>query len=182
MSDGNFRWLLRQPLTDEQRKQVELKEAWEDMARAAQGKRILERLNSGRAGVPPSFDALRRASRTFGGLTPSGPPKIGAQPIIKGPSLDDIFQSDYMKRMRNHSPSLPEYTPKGIEPLRSRFSEGPWKVPTGRIDPYPREVTRMPTDIRQDWLRTYYRANPMAAQQARSEARTIIDWAHTHLR
>jgi hypothetical protein len=57
-----------------------------------------------------------------------------------------------------------------------------FRVPTGRWEPFPRERLGIPIHQRQNWLRNYYAANPMAAARARSEARTITDWAHKVLR
>ena len=130
--------------------------------------------------MPASYDAFRRSLQHFGGLEPPGPPKVLKQQLIKGPPISDLLKRDYMERIRKSGlPSLPDYKPKALEPMsRTR----PWEVPRGRIDPYPREVNRAPMAERQNWLRTYYRENPMAAQQARSEARTMIEWAHKYLR
>lgn len=57
-----------------------------------------------------------------------------------------------------------------------------WQVPRGRTEPFPHEVIKFQMRDRQSWLRDYYEVNPLAAQRARRQARTIIDWAHKHLR
>lgn len=58
----------------------------------------------------------------------------------------------------------------------------PWRLRRDQVEPFPREVSRIRPRYRQHFLRHYYRANPWAAQRARSQSRTIIDWAHKHLR
>ncbi len=177
-----YRYRLSHGLPHNVTRQIQLEEAWNDMARAAQGKRVLQRLNSGYRGTLPNNRGYSGVFHTFGGLKPSGPPKFGTRQPIKGPGIGNVFRSDYMKRIRRYAPpSLPGYRPR-IPGQFPYTRTGTRKVPTGRINPFPREVNGMPFGARQGWLRNYYRANPVAAQQARREARTVINWAHRHLR
>lgn len=97
------------------------------------------------------------------------------------PHLRQDFLRDYYaanplaaQKARNEARRIVDWT---HQELRQPFS-----VPTGRRDPFPHDRLRVPIDQRQNWLRDYYAANPMAAARARSEARTMIDWAHKKLR
>jgi hypothetical protein len=74
-------------------------------------------------------------------------------------------------------------TPKTMkfEPVRITHSPAFTKygvpMPTGQTNPYPRIVTDVRPKLRQDFLRDYYKANPLSANNARTEARRIIDLA-----
>jgi hypothetical protein len=115
------------------------------------------------------------------------------------PKFHWVFPAEHITRSRPATSSL------STKPMRSVLEVGPktpldpkyhWvfpaeritrsvvpPVPIGRRDPYPREVGSIGSiGERQNWLRSYYRANPPAADIARRDARTIIDWAHKTLR
>jgi hypothetical protein len=82
--------------------------------------------------------------------------------------------------------SLTRSRPGMLEPMKFKpvhvphspaFKKYGVPMPTGQTDPYPRIVTDMRSELRQDFLRDYYKANPLAANNARTEARRIIDLA-----
>lgn len=124
------------------------------------------------------------------------------------PKVHWVFPAEHVTRSRPTKPAItpsPGLSSLSVKPMRSVLEVGPktpldpkyhWvfpaeritrsgvpPVPTGRRDPYPSEVSRMGTiGERQTWLRSYYRANPQAADIARKDARTIIDWAHKTIR
>jgi len=108
---AGYRPIIRRPLSDEVKRAFELEEAWDDMVRMAQGKRLLQRLNSS---DPARSNRIIDVSEfhTFGGLTASSPPKIGEREIIEGPGISDVFTSERMRRIRDYTPPWPEKKPK----------------------------------------------------------------------
>lgn len=112
--------------------------------------------------------------------------------IVQGSNIGDFFKSKYMDKMRKYVPPPLEHKP-GVPPPFKHVSNKPtsdigarfkksWIVPTGQTEPFPRNIAKIPMRDRQSFLRDYYQANPIAAQQARIQTRKITKWANKHLR
>lgn len=179
---GGFRYLFKRPIPKWLRRSVAEHEYRDNASRGMAGKRILQRLNL------QDLDTWQRRrldqANTIHQLGQKlrGGPKIRRlnQPWTAGAtggitSTTPHLPADQVGKLRSHRFSK-------IEPFRPSTPDRSWKVPTGRREPFPKIINRYPQGNRQSWLRSYYHANPMAAQQARSQARTIINWAHKHLR
>jgi hypothetical protein len=187
---------FRSKYTPEAQDDLDLWEAMDDAERAKKGQRILQRLNRSRRyyvirealgqPVPPSRLSRARA-------------RPAVDPFLKKPiKLEPKVRPHTPLHKRRHlefppgivpssRPSDPfkrasQFPPLVIDVPRPEPHKDRWRIPTGRRDPFPRDISQIPMGDRQSWLRSYYRANPPAAERARSEARTMIDWAHRHLR
>jgi len=108
-------------------------------------------------------------------IKPAVPPGI-----IPGEDIGDILNRLKLGEARKYVPPLKPHT-AGVPPAYRHNVPPQWKIPRGQKNPFPSQLPPLSMRQRQNWLRQYYKTNPIAAQRARNEAKTIISHARTHL-
>lgn len=148
----------------------------------------------------PELVPHSRAFRKYGFPMPTGRADVFPQERMQvAPPLRQSFLTDYYRanpaaaaRARSEARTVIDWSHKTLrEPMTFEpeivthspaFQRYGIPMPTRRSDVFPQERMQVAPERRQSFLRDYYNANPDAAARARSEARTVIDWAHKMLR